>query len=342
MARKKLTKKQKRNRLYGLIALILIIIGFAAGYFFGIAKDSNTSFSDTAQHFIQKIEEKFREQPEQSNGPAPVNSPVQIHLLDVGQGQAILLQAQDNTNILIDTGPYNDSDRKILQYLDYYIGAGGTLDLVILTHNDSDHIGFFDVILEYYNVEEVWMNGIDSASQIYEDVLDALGASTANYKEPKAGHVSELGPFLIEVLWPHPAFDSADQNENSIVTRISVNGLALLQTGDIGMETENQMLAYFPEIPATFQVMGHHGSKYSTGYPLIEAVRPEIALYSASENNQYGHPHQESLNRLGEYGIPIYGTAETGNITINIDESGNYTLIQEEEKEKDERYDSAA
>lgn len=256
----------------------------------------------------------------------------QIHVFDVGQGMATLLQAED-TNILIDTGRFDDSDQRILTYLDREIGLGGTIDLLIFSHNDADHIGHGDLVIEYYDVEEVWMNGMDHTTATYERVLDALVASEAEYREPKAGEEVEVGPFWIEVL--HPLEDEVmyNQNEESIVTRLTVNDVSLMTSGDVSYDVEDRIIEDFASLTSEIMLVGHHGSRYSTGSNWIEALSPEVAIYQAGEENTYGHPHDEVRQRLSDAGVPLYGTAEHGTVTITIDDEGDYTLETEREGE---------
>lgn len=255
-----------------------------------------------------------------------------IHVFDVGQGSATLLQA-DETNILIDTGRFDDSEQRILRYLDQEIGVGGTIDLLIFTHNDADHIGHGELVLEYYDVEEVWMNGMDHTTATYGRVLDAMLESDVEYAEPKAGEEVEIGPFWIEVF--HPLVDEVqyNQNEESLVTRLTVNGVSLMNSGDVSYDVEDRIIEDFDQVMSEIMIVGHHGSRYSTGRNWIDAVNPEVAIYQAAEENMYNHPHEEVSIRLNDADVPLYGTAEHGTITIVINEEGDFTIRTEQEDE---------
>lgn len=201
--------------------------------------------------------------------------------------------------------------------------------VMVFFHNDSDHIGHGKLVLEYFNVQEVWMNGMDHTSTVYDDLLDALLASDVAYQEPKAGDTIEKGAFTIEVL--HPTADSPqnDANEESLVTRISFDGITLMTSGDVSTARENDIIERSGNLQSDILMLGHHGSNSSTGENWLQAVNPQIAFYQAGVDNQYGHPSPETVERVEAAGIPLYGTAELGTISIYIDENGEVNVQTE-------------
>lgn len=323
MARKKLTKKQRTTRNRIIVGLIVGLIIFVVGFWIGGQQSSERSFSDYIEETVTSVRNWWDEQKRAATVPQS-EMPIQVHVLDVGQGSATLLQSSDGTNILIDSGRHNDDERKILTYLDQYIGSGGSIDLLILTHNHSDHIGYSDEILNYYQVSQVWMNGLDADSDVYLRVLEAVEASGAEYKEPKAGDQAQVGPFAIEVLYPTADLDSSDQNRHSIATRISANGMSIVQTGDAYKADEETMLEKASDVKANVLIVGHHGSNTSSSKEWVQAVNPDVAVYSAGANNSYGHPHGETLTSYEKLGIPLYGTDVNGSMHIYSDEYGTF------------------
>ena len=317
--RRKLTKKQRENRRKTVVFLLLFLGVFFLGYFVG----ENGLNKDKWVQSIEQIESKIQSYFETEK--APNASSAEIHILDVGQGSSTLLQAEDGTTILIDTGRYNDGDKKILRHLDTYVGTGGTIDLLIFTHNDADHIGYGDRILTYYNVEEVWMNGVDTTTKVYEHVLDAIASSSAKYVEPKAGDVKNVGPFAIKVLNPQEG-DTNNQNDQSIATKISINDFSIMNTGDVDMKIETEIMQRHHALQSDVLILGHHGSKYSSSQEWISKVEPELAVYSAGEGNSYDHPNDEIIERIIKNDIPFYGTDINGTISLFIDETGSYTI----------------
>lgn len=315
---------EKRRRT--MIGTLLISVAFLLGMIFG---DSEFGF-DSISGFIQETRNTFERWSDGWSRPSASESTdsATIHVFDVGQGAATLFQAED-TAILIDTGRFDDSEQRIMSYLDQHVGIGNKIDLLIFTHNDADHIGNGDLVLEYYNVDEVWMNGMDHTSRTYERVLDAMLEADVEYSEPKAGEEFEVGPFWIEVLHPLPDEVMRDQNEESIVTRITVNDFSFMSSGDVSYDIEESMIEYSKDFTSEVFLVGHHGSRHSTGLNWIEALDPEAAIYQAAEENSYGHPHDEVLTRLYEANVPVFGTAEHGTITITIDDQGDYSLDTE-------------
>jgi beta-lactamase superfamily II metal-dependent hydrolase len=311
-----------------MISTLIASVAFLLGLIFGEGQLVMGDFSGYIEEWTRDIRHWFEgiERPSASES----TEEAMIHVFDVGQGSAMLLQA-DGTNILIDTGRFDDSSKRILHYLDREIGTGGTIDLLIFTHNDADHIGHGELVLEYYSVEEVWMNGMDHTTATYTRVLDAMLDADVEYLEPKAGYEKEVGPFWIEVF--HPLEDEVmyNQNEESIVTRFTVNDLSFMNTGDVSYDVEDRIINDFAHLTSEIMVVGHHGSRYSTGRNWIEALDPEIAIYQAAEENMYGHPHEEVELRLNDVDVPLYGTAEHGTITIIIDAEGEYVVETERE-----------
>lgn len=329
--RRRLTKRQKQRRNRGLLGIFIVLLIFISGYIVGRRDITFTEIRERLDQATTTLEQQINnagEAPE-SNEPVSKENTSQIHILDVGQGSSILLISRDGTSILVDTGRFNDPDKRIISYLDSHIGLGQDIDLLIFTHSDADHIGNGDLVLEYFDVQEVWMNGVDSTSREYSDLLDALLESDATYAEPKAGEVFNRGDFEIEVL--HPAADSPqkDANDESIVTRISFDGISFMNSGDASIPRENEIVDRTGSLKSDMMMLGHHGSADSTGEKWIQAVNPKLAFYQAGANNPYGHPTAEALERLELADIPVYGTDDLGTISIYIGEDGQVNVETE-------------
>lgn len=329
--RRKLTKKQRERRNRGLLVLLLALLVFLGGYLVGRRDISFTTIRDRLDEATSNLEQRIDniETPTPSTGPIDTANTSEIHILDVGQGSSILLIARDGTSVLVDTGRYDDSQKRVISYLDEYIGLGQDLDLLIFSHNDADHIGNGDLVLEYFDVQEVWMNGVDSTSAEYSDLLDALLVSDAAYAEPKAGEVHERGPFTIEVLHPSEDAPQKDANKESLVTRMVFDGISFMTSGDVAIPQENEIVERFGNLKSDMMMMGHHGAADSTGENWLRAVRPELAFYQAGINNPYGHPTAEALERVKAAGVPVYGTDELGTISIYIGEDGQVNVETE-------------
>lgn len=329
--RKRLTKKQRerRNRwvLGGLIAFFIFIGGYLTGRQDIDLREIQAKLDET---FV-KIEEQLmnRNQSSKDSDGQGVGGTSQIHLLDVGQGSSTLYIASDGKSILVDTGRYDDSEKRIITYLDKYIGLGEKIDLLVFSHNDSDHIGHGDLVLEYFDVQEVWMNGMDHTSKVYADLLDTLLEKDVEYAEPKAGEQFSRGAFDLQVL--HPPVDSPqkDPNDESIIMRMVFDDLSVMTSGDASIPREKDVIKRNFHLKSDLLILGHHGAKNSSGEQWLEAVQPKMAFYQAGVNNSYGHPSPETLERLAAENIPVYGTDEFGTISLYIDEAGEITMETE-------------
>ncbi|MBU9712135.1 MBL fold metallo-hydrolase [Bacillus tamaricis] len=237
---------------------------------------------------------------------------MEVHFIDIGQGDATLLKGPDFT-ILIDAGRHDRND--VVPYLQ---NEGVTsLDLVIGTHPHADHIGQMDKVLEQLDVKEVWMSGDEHTSRTFERVLDAILDSDADYHEPRAGERYNFGSLIVEVVNPDRL--TGDFHEGSISVRVVYGEIKLLFTGDAEHQTERAMINRGHNLEAHIFQLGHHGSSTSNTESFLNAVKPEITIYSAGLNNSYGHPHNEVVNRINKMGIPLYGTDIHGTIIVHTD-----------------------
>lgn len=244
--------------------------------------------------------------------------PLTVHFFDVDQGDATLLLGPDFT-ILIDAGRHDRSE--VVQLLR---SAGvEALDLFVLTHPHSDHIGQCDHVLTTFPVREVWMSGDVHTSRTFERCVDAILASDAYYHEPRAGETFDFGSAHVEVV--HPAQVTGDFNNGSIALRIRFGDLVFLFTGDAEAQAEREMLARGHDLTATILHLGHHASRTSSTLEFLRSVKPEVAIYSAGVDNSYGHPHVEVVQRVAALNIPLYGTDVHGTVTIRTDGKG-YTI----------------
>ncbi|TVR34501.1 MAG: MBL fold metallo-hydrolase [Nitriliruptor sp.] len=248
---------------------------------------------------------------------APLNGSLEVHYLDVGQADATLF-IHDEVTVLIDTGDWQRSD--VTGYLDA-LGVD-RLDLLVVTHPHADHIGQFDEVMAAVEVDEVWWSGSVTTTQTFERAVAALEESTAAYEEPRAGQSTTLGPLLFEIVNPPDDVDLDDLHDASLSFRISYGEVRFLFTGDAEASTEQRMVDTAGEqLDADILQLGHHGSSTSTTAPFLDAVGPQVAIYSASEGNQYGHPHDEVIERVQGAEIELYGTPVNGTVTVTTDGS---------------------
>ncbi|MDE0583660.1 MBL fold metallo-hydrolase [Planococcus sp. A6] len=235
-----------------------------------------------------------------------------VHYIDVGQGSATYLE-WDGYSMLIDAGDWNASD--VLMYLDKL--EVEKIDIAVGTHPDADHIGQLARVIETYEVGEVWMSGNPSSSNTFIRTLEAVDEAGIPYEEPRRGDEYEIGSLEIEVL--HPEELSGDTNGDSLSFRISYGETAFIFTGDADMQAEQEMVAGNLPLEADILLMGHHGSNTSTGLEFLQAVEPDVAIYSAGIDNPYGHPYAEVLASVENEGAEVYGTDVNGTIIVETD-----------------------
>lgn len=261
-----------------------------------------------------------------------------VHYMDVGQADAALLTFSDEEgeyNILVDAGNWNADD--VVSYLKGQLIDH--LDIVIGTHPHADHIGQIDKVIEQIGVDEVWMSGDAANSQVFNQMLDAIDKYDVDYYEPRAGEVFDVGPMVIEVF--NPSEVNGNVNEGSLSMKMTYGDVSFLFTGDAEAVTERKMIDSGYNLKADFLQLGHHGSRTSTSLPFLEAVDPEVAIISAGENSQYGHPHAEVVERVKAHGTEIFETSVHGSIVVRTDgETYKIGTVKDGEVESEQPADS--
>ncbi len=263
--------------------------------------------------------------PEATESPRAVpEGTLTAHFFDVGQGDCTALLGPDFT-IVIDAGRHDRKD-----VVPHLRSAGvESIDLLIGTHPHADHIGQFAQVLEAFPVKEVWVSGDTHTSKTFERALDAILESEAGFHEPRAGEKHQVGSAHIEVL--HPAKVTGNLNDGSVSVRIAFGSVAFVLTGDAEAGAESEMLERGHNLQAQVLQLGHHGSRTSSTPAFLQAVRPQVAIYSAGAGNSYGHPHQEVIERLATMEIAVYGTDKHGTIQVVTD--GNTFEVKPERAE---------
>ncbi len=263
--------------------------------------------------------------------------PLQISMLDVGQGECIFLKTPANETILIDGGSTSKkhiADYTILPALKYY----GTdhLDYVIITHTDEDHIsGIRELLEEEYPVKNIILPDTlamrlpeqktgkrevqEKDRESKKNILEVIKKSNANVLKISKGDILQLDRISLPCLHPVKGWDDEDVNSGSIVFALSYEKFTMLFTGDLPGEQE---ALFMKEVPSPVSILktAHHGSKNSTTDLFLKMVHPQKAILSAGKNNLYGHPHKETIKRLQKNGADIYGTLWGG--AIHIESNG--------------------
>ena len=256
--------------------------------------------------------------------PASFGS-LSVHFIDVGQGDAIFIQAPEK-NILIDGG---ERDSNVVSYLQN-LGID-SLDLVLGTHPHNDHIGGLINVLENIPVKEVIDPGVIHTTKTFEDYLTLIDTQEIKFTTGRAGLTRELGGgAMLQIL--HPAAPSSSLlNDASLVTKITLGEISFLFTADAEENSEAQMMLHSNHhLKSTILKVGHHGSSSSTSPLFLELVNPECAIIMVGAKNKYEHPHEETLQTLAAAGVNIYRTDLHGTITITTDGQTYHVNLERE------------
>lgn len=259
----------------------------------------------------------------QSNS-SPSEGTFEIHYINVGQGDSILVIGPTDEVMLIDTGDYTDDGEIVLDYLQRHDIE--RIDYLVTTHSDADHIGGHEAVITYYETQAngigtVYIPGIASPSQTYDEFLDAV----EQYNVPLyVTHTGDPIPFegvQTEVLAPpKPYLDSEHRNENSIVLQLTFGQTSFLLPGDIEEDGEHYLVnTYGSSLHSSVLKAAHHGSATSSSGPFLDAVQPHVVVISSAYDSQYGHPAEQTLQRLAERDIDTYWTAVHGTIVMRSD-----------------------
>lgn len=251
-----------------------------------------------------------------SNPPTEINNvdgKLQIHYMDVGQGDATLIIC-DGYTMLIDAGE-NDQGSNVWSYLESQ--GIEKLDYVIGTHPDSDHIGGLDVVIYKYDCGKIFMPDFYKDTKTYDDVIQTVKNKNYKITNPQVGDKYTLGEAEFTIIAPND--DYSDANNASIGIMLTYGETSYLFTGDAEQESEEDIVANGINIDADVYKAGHHGSRTSSSDELLEKVTPEYVVVSCGEDNSYGHPHAAIINYCITNHIPMYRTDTQGTIVLESD-----------------------
>lgn len=240
-------------------------------------------------------------------------SGLEVHFIDVGQGDATLIKA-DGHAMLIDAGE-NDKGTAVQLYLQKQ--GVEQLDYLVLTHTDSDHIGGADVIVTKFDIGQIFMSDFKKDNKTYRELMDSMKYRHMTFSTPEVGAEYELGSATFTVIAPNDTYE--DANNSSMALILDYGDSSFLFSGDCEEEAEQDMLANGLNLDVDVYQVGHHGSKSSSTEEFLDAMSPEYAVISCEEGNSYGHPHAKTLNNLRARGIRVFRTDEQGSIVACSD-----------------------
>lgn len=287
-------KKKRNNKFLRKLIIVLLIIGY---YYI---KDYQESYST-----------KDNQPKEQEVQVQQVSSDLTIHYIDVGQADSILIINKEYS-MLIDAG--NNEDGPLL--VDYLKEQNITkIDYVVGTHPHEDHIGGLDDIIDNFNIQEVYLPEVMTTTKTFEDVLDSIETKELEITIPTIGDKFTLGEMNFEVIYT--GTNEKDLNSSSIILKMTFGNYSYLFTGDTTEEIEKTILE--KNINIDILKVSHHGSKYSSCEEFLKVATPTHAIISAGEGNSYGHPEQETIDRLKKHTDKIYITKDIGTIVLTSD-----------------------
>lgn len=241
-----------------------------------------------------------------------------VAFLDVGQGDAVFIEAPNGNQMLIDGGPSAVVLRTLGEVMPFY---DRSIDVVLATHPDKDHIGGLPAVFDRYAVSYFFESGVSGTTAAYRALLDAVRAEGIGSSVARRGVAIDLGSGVVfEILFPDRDPTGMDTNDASVVAKVVYGGTSFLLTGDSPQRIEQYLAALDgAKLKTDVLKVGHHGSKTSSADAFLGFASPLHAVISSGAENQYGHPHREVLDRLARFGIAVARTDKSGTVRFSSD-----------------------
>lgn len=250
---------------------------------------------------------------------------LKVYFLDVGQGDAIFIEAPNGNQILMDGGPNKSVLRELGKVMPFY---DRSIDMIIATHPDLDHIGGIPAVLENYSVREFLEDGISSDTAVSKELKAIVSEKKIKESVARRGMTIDLGGGAeIAILFPDRDSSGWDTNTASVVAKLTYGKTSFLLTGDSPEEVENYLADLDGKnLKADVLKVSHHGSKNSSSESFLGFASPSFAVISAGKDNKFGHPDKEVLDLLGRFEAEVFKTMDRGMVGFESDGDG-VTLI---------------
>ena len=236
------------------------------------------------------------------------NSEMAVHFIDVGQGNAILVQS-GGQNLLYDGGDQSHADL-IISYLQEQNVEN--IDYMIASHYDEDHIGGLVPCIDNFSVSNIFGPDYVHTSNLFNNFMNTATANAIIVQYPSVGETFDFGTGSFTVLAPNGI--SQNSNDNSLVIKLENGSNSFIFTGDAEETSEQDMISTGMNLDCDVLSLGHHGSASSTSWDLLEASTPSWAVISCGQDNSYGHPAASTMEKLRDMNIPVYRTDAQGTI----------------------------
>lgn len=309
--------QKKNKRIIQLFLFIFVLLSVTACTDLDVM-ESSVNTQDEIQE--TKVEEVTRQEPvekvEENKGVEEVSGELKVHYINVGQGDSTFIQLPNGKNVLID-GATRSNGQTVLDYLnDLKVES---IDYLIATHPHEDHIGGLVNVVKEYEVGKIYMPDKAHTTIVFEDLLLAIQEKGYSITRAKAGDILfEEEGLSMNVLAPSE-MNGSNLNDYSVANRLVFGNTAFIFTGDAEQKSEKNMVESGYDLEADVLKIGHHGGDTSSINSFLSAVNPDYGIISAGEDNQYGHPHVNVMNRLADHGIKTFRTDQDGTIVASSD-----------------------
>jgi competence protein ComEC len=249
----------------------------------------------------------------------PREALLRVVFFDVGQGDAIFIETPEGVQVLIDGARGSEILRALGEEMGFF---DRSIDMVLATHPDQDHIGGLPDVLERYEVDMIVMTEKRHTTKTAEAFWDAAHQETEHIVYARSGMQFDLGAgVVLEILFPESDPSALESNASSIVARLTYGHTSFLFTGDAPKYVEEEIIRTdaldgFNDLRTDVLKVGHHGSRTSTSDAFVAWTAPTYGVISAGKDNRYGHPHEEVMRVLEEYHVLPLNTAELGTVTF--------------------------